>query len=299
MTSLILTVLITLFLMLPVFTYLIFWYEAANSVYGPALYRESNGRPFPWLLRGVLSSISTNIVVMCLFPFGLGRRIMMPHGERKQSGPAVVLIHGLYHNPSAWVYFRWRLKAKGCGRIYTFGYGSWNRSFWDIYRELETWMKGIERDALGEDMVLVGHSLGGLLAKTYAGKRGGSGHSKIRRVITLGLPFRGTKMVVFSFGALAKSLGYQGALVRELAQYHPVTLLPCVAFYSPVDNMVLPAESAVPPKGWKKEQTAPLCHTAMLYHRPTFDRFWSYVKEVPGEDPLQQQPETKDQSLPP
>ena len=297
MSSVILFVLIVVFLLISVFTYLIFWYEAANSSYGMTLDQQSDGKPFLWLLRGTLSSICSNVVVVCLFPLGFVKNLWMPGptgvpvGVKVDAKPdtkidttvVVVFIHGIYHNASAWAYYRWRLKRKGYSRIHAFSYNSWNTTFWGIYGKFESWMKQVERDCPGKELVMVGHSLGGLLAKTYAHKRDESRSSVIRRVITLGSPFKGSKMAVLGFGALAGSLRYQGPLVRELEKYQPSTELPCVAFYSPVDNMVLPTESMIPPAGWKQEQTVPMGHVAALYHGPTFKRVLSYIEEaVPG-----------------
>jgi triacylglycerol lipase len=288
MLSLILLVLIVVFLLIPVITYLIFWYEAANSTYGMTLDQQSNGKPFRWLLRGILSSICSNVVVVCLFPLGFFKSLWKPGPDGTKVGTkldakpdmGVVLIHGIYHNASAWTYYRWRLKRKGYSRIYAFSYSSWNTTFWDIYEKFETWMRQVERDCPGVDMVMVGHSLGGLLAKTYAGKQDESGSPTIRRVITLVSPFKGSKMAVLGLGSLAESLRYQGALVREFEKYQPITKFPCVAFYSPVDNMVLPTESLIPPAGWKQEQTVPMSHVAPLHHGPTFERVLSYIEST-------------------
>ena len=287
MLSLILFVLIVVFLLIPVFTYLIFWYETANSTYGMTLNQQSKGKPFPWLLRGIFSSICSNVVVVCLFPLGFVKSLWKPGPDCTKAGTqfdtSIILIHGIYHNASAWAYYRWRLKRKGYGRIYAFSYNSWNTTFWDIYEKFEMWMKQVERDCVGVDMVMVGHSLGGLLAKTYAGKRDESRSSTIRRVITLVSPFKGSKMAVLGLGPLADSLRYQGPLVRELENFQPVTQLPCVAFYSPVDNMVLPTESLIPPAGWKQERTVPMGHVAPLHHGPTFERVLSYIEEAVAE----------------
>jgi len=290
MWSVILFVLIVMFFLIPVLTYLIFWYEAANSAYGMTLDEESNGKPYLWMLRGILSSICSNIVVVCLFPLGFVKSLWKPGSDGAKADAkidtqlemGVVLIHGIFHNASAWTYYRWRLKRKGYSRIYAFSYSSRNTTFWDIYEKFETWMKQVEKDCVGVDMVMVGHSLGGLLAKTYAGKRDESCSFIIRRVITLVTPFKGTKMAVLGLGPLANSLGYQGQLVRELEDFQPFTQLPCVAIYSPIDNLVLPTESLIPPAGWKQEQTMPMGHVAALHHGPTFERVLSYIEEGAG-----------------
>jgi triacylglycerol lipase len=257
---------------------LIFWYEAANTAYGMALNRHSEGKPFLWLLRGMLSSICSNVLVICFFPLGFIKTLWMPDCKTKKAGPAIVMIHGIYHNASAWTYYRWRLKRNGYGQVYAFSFTSWKTSFEEVYEKLEAWMKKVERECSGKEMVMVGHSLGGLLAKTYAGSRDSVQPSPIRRVITLGTPFMGSKMAALGFGSLSKSLQYQGPLVGEMAKCHPSTQLPCVAFYSPVDNMVLPPDSLLPPAEWKQERTVPLGHTAVLYHGPTFERVLSYIK---------------------
>ena len=141
MSNVILFLLIVVFLLMPVCTYLIFWYEAANSAYGMTLYRQSDGKPLLWLLRGILSSICSNVAVVCLFPLGFVKKLWVPGptGAKVDKTVVVILIHGIYHNASAWAYYRWRLKRKGYNRIHAFSYSSWNTTFWDVYGKFETY----------------------------------------------------------------------------------------------------------------------------------------------------------------
>lgn len=123
----------------------------------------------------------------------------------------------------------------------------------------------------GEAVLMVGHSTGGLLAKAYAGRKdGGDQGPAVRTVITLGSPHKGSRMAVFGMGRLAKSLVYGSTLIGELGQIRIPSKVDCTAIYSPVDNMVLPAESLKAPPDWKEKRTGPICHVSMLYHWGTF-----------------------------
>jgi len=133
----------------------------------------------------------------------------------------------------------------------------------------------------GEGVLMIGHSLGGLLAKAYAGRKDVDQGPAIRAVVTLGSPHKGSRMVVFGIGKLAKSLTFGSNLIHELEQIKTPSEVECTAIYSPVDNMVLPAESLKAPPGWKEKMTGPICHVSMLYHWPTFKQVLKCLKFTP------------------
>ena len=271
-------ILLLIFLSVPFFSYAVFWYETFNSSYGHVLEKISGGKPAFWVLRGIFSSFVTNTLVLALLPLGWFSRLWRPGITAGNTGPAVVLVHGLYHNAGAWILYRKWLRNRGYDRIYAFSYGSWKSDFQQIYGRFENWMAQVKQECPDAPIVMIGHSLGGLLARNYAVNHNESEHNRVRGIITLGTPFKGSKMVAFGFGALAADLQFEGPLILELANYEIPSGLHAAAIYSPVDNMVLPTVSLRPPDQWIEERTSPLCHVALLCHNRTFRRVLGHME---------------------
>jgi len=272
MIVILLLILITVFLFFPIVTYVLFWYETANSAYRDELARLSNGKTGSWILRGLASSVLSHMVAIGCYPLVLVGNLWRPAPGAGSSSPPVILIHGLYHNASAWIRLRGALRRAGYDRTYAFTYNSLRPDFQEICGQLERWIREISRAFPGEGIILVGHSMGGLLAKAYAARDNGFQGPQVKALITLGTPYGGSKAVVFGIGRLARSLACGSALIHELEGRQVPPEVSSIAFHSPVDNMVLPAESLTPPSGWRDELTDPICHVAMLYHGPTIKR---------------------------
>jgi len=255
-------IVVAVFLFFPLSTYILFWYETANSAYRDELARISNGRTGSWIFRGFVSSVLSHIVAIGCYPLALVRTLWRPTSGAGASSPPVILIHGLYHNASAWIRFRGALRREGYDRIYAFNYNSFGPDFQEISRKLEQWITEIGRAFPGESVILAGHSMGGLLAKAYAARDNASQGPSVKALITLGTPYGGSKAVVFGIGNLAKGLVCGSPLLHELEGKQIPSETPCIAFRSPVDNLVLPAASLKPPSGWREAWADPICHVA-------------------------------------
>jgi triacylglycerol esterase/lipase EstA (alpha/beta hydrolase family) len=208
---------------------------------------------------------------MVTYPLGLFRRFREPK-EISASAPVIILTHGLYHNASAWLFFRNRLRTAGFKNIFIMNYRSLFTNFVKTIGKLEKFVADARRAVPNQPVYLIGHSLGGLLSRVYAERA--DGEALPAAVITLGSPHQGSKLAAFHIGKLASSLLYRGPLFTELES--GAARLPCAgtAFFSLVDNMVLPYEAMkVPYEGWVYRETRPLSHTSMLYSK-------SVTKEV-------------------
>jgi len=246
-------------------TYSFFWYENAWS----ARLTPDGGAKLRWMvLSGLLSSIASVTFIFVCYPLGALRSLWAPK-DISTGQPVIILTHGLYHNASAWLLFRRRLQKAGFKNIYVMNYASFFSSFEETLKQFEEFVANARQTVPDQPVYLIGHSLGGLLSRFYAEQS--QGGAIPAAVITLGTPHQGSKVAAFGLGRLASSLLYRGPIFTECESLGPARL-PCtgVAFFSPVDNMVLPSEALKAPyPGWVYYQTGPQSHTAMIYSKST------------------------------
>jgi triacylglycerol lipase len=243
-------------------TYLFFIYETVNDPTGMA--RSSGGRDLLTpanLGRGFFSSMASAVLVTLTFPLGLARGLSKPAQGSGRDREPVLLVHGLYHNSAAWILFSRHLRRAGYERIYRWSYSSFNGDFERIAAGLCGAVEEIHRET-GEPVVLIGHSLGGVLIRRVLSVPECAG--MVRAGVTLGSPHRGSKLAALALGGLGRELLPPG----PLAQDRPIPESPPkLNLHSPLDNLVLPASSLnTPEPGWTEEHTPPMSHVSMLYH---------------------------------
>ena len=182
--------------------------------------------------------------------------------------PPVLLIHGLYHNVTAWTLYRRWLMAAGFTRVYCHGYSSWHTGFGLLVDELDESVRDLVAAHPGERPLLMGHSLGGLLIRGWLADA--ANQQLVAGAVTLGTPHQGSTLARLGAGRLARSLTYRGALIRELEATEAPSDVPCVALYSPIDNMVVPQEGLhVTTPGWTLRASPAVSHIWMLWDRGT------------------------------
>jgi triacylglycerol lipase len=151
--------------------------------------------------------------------------------------------------------------------------------FWELAEQV----RGVVREAAGlcggEPIVLMGHSMGGLLVR--AAITDSETAKLVQAVVLLGAPNHGSKLSALAFGRLGRSLIHNGPLVTRLNAMKTPPDLPKLNLFSPLDNMVLPTSSLeISEPGWIQAETAPISHVSMLYHLPTVRLVLEFLDEV-------------------
>lgn len=261
-------------------TYAFFWCVAAKSGYRAQLNKLSGGRSSKWLLMGILSGFFSLPLVILFFPLCFCRSLWQPKPDPACSFPPVILVHGLYHNASAWIVYRFWLRQAGFTNVYAMDYNSWRYTFQELLQQLEGYVQKVSRHFPDRKVVLIGHSLGGLLCRAYGDLPGAE--TMVDAVVTLGTPHHGSVLTALGLGKLARSLGYAGSLIKQIEQMAVSSNIRRLAIFSPVDSMVLPSESLqIKLSGWNRQMSSPVSHVAMLYSRSTASIVVEYMKSEP------------------
>ena len=162
------------------------------------------------------------------------------------SAPAkrpIVLIHGVLVNDGVWFLLRRFLRRRVGETVYTVNYGP---PFADIERFAEQLNTKVEKTCAAtgaERVMLVAHSMGGLVARAYLRR---FGPRRVARVVTIGTPHHGS-ILAYSFPGRGLTQMHPGnpwleQLNRDESKPAPV---PMTSIWSRHDSMVIPQASSV------------------------------------------------------
>jgi len=223
-------------------------------------------------------------VLFLVRPLGLGQPPPVPSASSQATNGAergrvpVVLVPGHGQNRAALHFLRIFLKSRGWEWVWPVNVASRDSTLADMAAELGRRVDDLCRATGAEQVDVVGHSLGGLVAAWYVHHL--EGVTRVRRMVTLGAPWKGTRMAVFSRSKVASEIGVGAPVLDGLAP-PPV---PTVSVWSPHDNLVVPCDSAAP-EGVEAVCIEGLGHTEMLLSARVFRAVQAALSHLPSTVP--------------
>ena len=88
-------------------------------------------------------------------------------------GPAIILIHGIIDNHTVFAFLRRALNRRGFGRVITLNYSPLSDDIPRVARRLKSLVEKVRRETGYERVHVIGHSMGGLIARYYVQRLGG------------------------------------------------------------------------------------------------------------------------------
>ncbi|WP_329116993.1 esterase/lipase family protein [Streptomyces sp. NBC_01353] len=181
---------------------------------------------------------------LILYPSGIAAERPTPASEPGTgTGRPVVLLHGFVDNRSVFVLLRRSLARHGCHPVESFNYSPLT---YDLRTAAELLGRHVEELCARtghHEVDLVGHSLGGLIARYYVQRLGGD--ARVRTLVMLGTPHSGTAAAPW-VGAhpLIRQMRPGSEVLLELAEPAPGCRTRCVSFWSDLDQVMVPVETA-------------------------------------------------------
>jgi triacylglycerol lipase len=141
----------------------------------------------------------------------------------------VVLVHGFFASAGVFRPLRARLEEETGARVATFTHAPCV----GVRRIARQLAQLVDRIPRGARVTVVGHSLGGVVARWYVQELGG--HSRVSRTISLASPFQGIVVPPLLVGA---DLHAQSALLRRLRDRAAACGVPHTSIVAGLDSVV-------------------------------------------------------------
>jgi triacylglycerol lipase len=170
-----------------------------------------------------------------------GRRSLVV-ADLETAGTPVLLVHGIMDNRSVFTVFRRALRRRGFGTVHAVNYSLLTGDVRTAAHELRTHVERLRERTGAERVHIVGHSLGGVIARYFVQRLGG-GHV-VDTLVTLGSPHAGTYSAYLMPTALAAQLRPGSDLLAELAEPAPGCPTRFLVVWSRMDQLIVPQRNA-------------------------------------------------------
>ncbi|HEB71470.1 MAG TPA: alpha/beta fold hydrolase [Nitrospirae bacterium] len=211
----------------------------------------------PWLIRSIARK----------------KRAEFEPGELVKGKPLIILIHGIAGKSDHFWLMRRRFSSRSVPNVLTFDYDSDNRSLAENCESLRDFLLRIRAKTGMSEAVLIGHSLGGLIAHEYTRKFGESG--EVKAVVALGSPFRGTRLAVMALTSKARSLAPSNPVFADIISSRLNTSF--LSVYSRYDQFIIPYTNSDHP-GADENREIELCgHTGFFFNKKVFKIIFEWI----------------------
>lgn len=256
--------------------------EAARRQVGAAL--RSAVRPGSYL--GLVREMALTSVHAAMYPLGLLPAVSdhAPPPTPHLTPRPVLLIHGWVHNRTGFLLMQRRLRRAGLGPIATYEYASVGADLDVVAHRIDPVVRRLVARGGGRRCVLIGHSMGGLVARQYVQELGGD--QLVDTVVTLGTPHRGTLSAFLGIAPPITQCQPGSAYLSHLARTARPGLAHWIAYYSDLDFMITPAISAKlthPALGATNVRVRDIGHLSMLLSRSVLDDIVRRLDEIDEE----------------
>lgn len=192
------------------------------------------------MLRAVLGEITGVITHAARYPAAIGRRWTIASGvEQTTPERPIVVLPGLADNTAIFT----ELRQAFPGPVVSFGYSPLTGDLRTAAARLAEQIEELCAVTGVSTVDLVGHSLGGLIARYYVQRLGG--HRRTGTAVTIATPHGGTMTAwLLCTVPLVRQLRPGSELFRELAEPAPECTTRFVVFSGTADALIVPARNS-------------------------------------------------------
>lgn len=214
--------------------------------------RMSSGAMLKMMAIEYLAFLRTFVLTL---PF---EHLWMGADRLRESPRPILLVHGYGCSRGVWHVMRKRLEAAG-HVVATVSLTPPYTSLGKLVPLLAERIEAVCAATGARQVVLVGHSMGGLVCRSYLARHG---NEKVSRLLTLSTPHQGTALARLGLGQNSREMEPGSLWLTDMASEK--TGVPTISLRNPYDNYVMPQDNQKLP-GARDVELPPTGHIAQLY----------------------------------
>ena len=162
-----------------------------------------------------------------------------------RTGPVIVLVHGFVCNAGLWGPMLRHLREHGFARVHAVNLDPFYRSMPNSLAAFETQLnKILQLESSSEEFILIGHSMGGVLARVFQNRN----PERVLAAISIGAPHAGTDLArlvsTIEAGPARPDTRWLLEFNAAIAAERDTKLRPALNIWSDRDNIVFPQGNA-------------------------------------------------------
>jgi len=156
---------------------------------------------------------------------------------------AVLAIHGYFSNRGILRGVVRGLASRGVQPVHTFNFRGVFASIDELAGQLAAQVDSLVRPGGARAVVLVAHSMGGLVARAYLARHGAG---RVSRLVTIASPHNGTRLARLGLGSNARQMRPGSAFLEGLGRHEGAAGpgCPVTSIYTVHDNLVSPQDTS-------------------------------------------------------
>jgi triacylglycerol lipase len=188
----------------------------------------------------------------------------------------ILLIQGYMHNSYVWMYHGKNLKKNGFGPIYTINFTKALSSIEQHALEVQKKVEEILEENKTKNLILIGHSMGGLIASYYALNLEKENH--ITDVISIASPYEGSAFAKIAIGKCGEEMKKNSDFIEELRK--KIEKEENINFYfisSKTDQLVRPESALIGIKTENQYVINDLGHATLLFSKKVNNQICRWI----------------------
>ena len=156
---------------------------------------------------------------------------------------AILLVHGFSRSQTDWLWFIKKLSKQTTLPIFATNIIPNKAPIQQLAISLETKIQEIKSLTACKKIILIGHSMGGLISSYYSEFM--DNNDEVKTVITIGTPFHGTKIAVAAHGANMQQMQPNNQFLLKLCTSIATSKKKYFNIATQMDNLVFPWQSCL------------------------------------------------------